>query len=97
MRSNKRNFDIITGRYLLIGNPCTTVPCLPGVAYAVMANDEYYYITIDGHWSSENRSWNGYTPEPGDLVSVTGSLEEQKDAFGKSFHTIEVVSLQPAK
>lgn len=75
----------------------TTVPCLPGVAYAVLANDEYYYITIDGDWFSDNRSWSGYTPELDDLVTVTGSLREKKDAFGKSFHTIEVVSLQPAK
>ncbi len=93
----KENLDVMIGWYLLIGNPCTTIPCLPGVAYAVFAHDEYYYVTIDGHWISENRSWYGYTPEAGDLVSVTGSLSEKRDAFGKPFHTIEVVSIQRAK
>jgi len=52
MGSNKKSFGTITGQYLLIENPCTTVPCLPGMAYAVLANGKYYYITIDGHWFS---------------------------------------------
>jgi hypothetical protein len=97
MGSNNKNFDTITGRYLLIDNPCTTVPCLPGLAYAILANEKYYYITIDGHWFSQNISWNGYTPELEDIVTVTGFLEEKKDAFGKLFHTIEAISLQETK
>ena len=70
MGSNKKNFDTITGRYLLIENPCTTVPCLPGVAYAVSVNGKYYYFTINGHFFSNNRSWNGYTPEVDEFVMV---------------------------
>jgi len=91
------SLNTVTGRYSYIGNPCTTKPCLPGMAYAVLANDKYYYITIDGRWLSENRSWSGYTPEPDDLVTITGYVLEKKDVFGKPFRTIEVVSLQPAK
>lgn len=87
----------IKGRYSYVGNPCTTEPCLPGMAYAVRVDDKCYYITINDRWFSENRSWNGYSPELDDLVTVTGHLEEKKDVFGKSFYTIEVVSLQPAK
>ncbi len=96
MGSNKKNFDTITGRYLLIENPCTTVPCLPGVAYAVSVNGKYYYFTINGHCFSNNQSWNGYTPDVDDFVTVIGLLGERKDIFGKSFNIIEVVSLQPA-
>jgi hypothetical protein len=91
------SLSAITGRYSYIGNPCTTEPCLPGMAYAVVANDKYYYITIEDHWLSENRSWDGYMPELDDLVTVAGYLGEKKDVFGKPFYTIEVVSLQPAK
>jgi hypothetical protein len=91
------SLSTITGRYSYIGNPCTTEPCLPGMTYAVLANDKYYYITIDECWFSENQSWDGYTPEMDDLVTVTGCLREKKDVFGKPFYTMEVVSLQPAK
>ena len=91
----KNCLNTIIGRYSYIGNPCTTDPCLPSMAYAVLANTKYYYITIDNRWFSENRSWGGYTPEPGDLVRISGYLGQKKDIFGNPFHTIEVVSLQP--
>jgi hypothetical protein len=87
----------ITGRYSYTGNPCITDPCLPGMAYAVLANEKYYYITVNGRWFSENRSWDEYTPQPDDIVTITGYLQEKKDAFGESFHTIEAVSLKKAK
>ena len=87
----------ITGRYVYIGNPCTTKPCLPGMAYAVQANDKFYYITINNQWFSENRSWGEYTPEVNDLVTVTGYFNEMKDVFDKPFYTMEVVSLQASK
>ena len=87
----------IKGRYSYVGNPCTTEPCLPGMAYTVFTDNKCYYLTINDSWFSENRSWDGYLPELNDLVMVTGHLKEKKDVFGKSFYTIEVVSLQPAK
>ena len=91
------NLTTITGRYSYIGNPCTTKPCLPGMAYALEANDQYYYLTIDDYCFSENRSWDGYAPELNDLVKVSGYLGKKKDVFGKTFCTIEVASLLPAK
>jgi len=86
----------ITGEYLLVGNPCTTDPCLPGLVYAVLVDDTYYYPTVDGSWLWWNRSWDGFTPEAGDFVTVTGHVDEMVDIFGDSFYNIEVVSLKPA-
>jgi hypothetical protein len=87
----------ITGRYSFIASPCITDPCLPDMAYAVLTNEEYYYITMNGHWFSDDRSWDEYTPQSNDIVTITGYLQEKKDVFGKSFHTIEVVSLKQTK
>lgn len=87
----------ITGRYVCIGNPCVTSPCLPGMAYAVLANAKSYYVTVNGRWFSENRSWAEYTPQPNDIVMISGYLHEQNDIFGKPFYTIEAVALKPAK
>jgi len=87
----------ITGEYLLVGNPCTTDPCLPGLVYAVLADDTYYYPTVEGSWLWWNRSWDGYTPEVGDFVTVIGYVDEMVDIFGTPFYNIiEVVSLKPA-
>ena len=96
VQPENEKIDTLTGRYMITGNPCTTRPCLPGVAYAILVNDEHYFITLNGHWFSENRSWEGYTPEPGNMVTVAGSAEEKIDIYGKPFHTIEAVSVYPA-
>ena len=91
------SLETITGQYSYTGNPRTTDPCLPGMAYAVLANEKCYYITVNGRWFSENRSWDEYTPQPNDIVTIAGYLQEKKDVFGKPFHTIEAVSLKRAR
>jgi hypothetical protein len=35
--------------------------------------------------------------QPNDIVTITGFLQEKKDVYGKTFHTIEAVSLKQAK
>lgn len=88
----------ITGKYLAVGNPCTTRPCLPGIVYAVSVDHTYYYLTVEGTWlwvPEGNRSWDGYTPEEGDFVTVTGYVNKRKDISGRPFYEIEVVSLKP--
>ncbi len=91
------NLQTVTGQYVYVPNPCTTDPCLPGMAYAVLVNGKYCYIMVKGRWFSENRSWGEYTPQPNDMVTITGSLQEKRDVFGKPFSTIEAVSLKPAQ
>ncbi len=87
----------LTGQYAFIGNPCTTEPCLPGMAYAVQVAGTDYFITVEDRWFSENRAWEDYSPEVGDWVTVSGTLREKVDVFGKPYYTIEVLSLKPAK
>lgn len=86
----------ITGQFTYAGNPCITEPCLPGMIYAVIANGNDYFITVEGSWYSENRKWDEYTPQPGDIVKITGYLNEQIDIRGDLFFTIEAVSLKTA-
>jgi len=93
---NAPPLTVLLGYYTLVGNPCTTDPCLPCVIYAVSVDDTYYYLTVGGSWLYENRSWNGYTPEVGGFVRITGYVTEMTDIFGYPFYNIEVVSLEPA-
>ncbi len=86
----------LTGEYSYITNPCITEPCLPGMTFAVLSADTYYYLTVNGLGLAENRSWDGYTPAVGELVTVTGYLQEEKDIFHQSFYTVEVLSLHLA-
>lgn len=84
----------ISGKYLRVGNPCTTMPCLPGTVYAVLANGRYYHLTIDGHLIKESKQWKEYIEKKQDHVKVTGYVLEKLDINGKTFYEIEVVSLE---
>jgi len=84
----------ITGQFTYAGNPCITEPCLPGMMVVVVANGKDYYLTVDGSWYSDNRKWDDYMPQPGDIVKITGNISEQKDVRGNLFFTIEAVSLK---
>lgn len=86
----------IEGEYLPVGNPPTIEPPLPGVVYAVFADDECYYLTMEGSWIWENRAWDGYMPKEGDRVKVTGYVSKRLDVNGDPFYEIEVVSLKLA-
>ena len=96
-KDSDRETITIVGKYSLVGNPCTTDPCLPGIVSAVIANDKCYYLTVNGRWfwSGDTLSWEGYTPSEGDYVIVEGYLSEKIDIFNKSFYEIEVISLKP--
>jgi hypothetical protein len=87
----------ITGEYVLAPNPCTTFPCLPGMVYAVLSDEKYYYITLNQSllWAEgEQISWKGYTPKAGDRVTVIGEIEEKRDIKGKNFLQIEVTKFK---
>ena len=86
----------LIGRCTLAPNPCTTTPCLPGVAYAVECEAELYFLTLAGRWSAQARSYAGYTAQVGDEVEVTGLVHRRMDIFGKPFFTVEVSSVRPA-
>lgn len=85
----------IAGRYAFVPNPCTTRPCLPGMAWAVQAQDAPYFLTVQGRWFAQERSWNGYTPAAGDAVTVTGSVEQRLDVDGRPYLCIEVGAVVP--
>lgn len=91
-KSNE-NVHTVTGVYSYVSNPCTTMPCLPGMVFAVHADSAYYYLTVRGHLIFKKLSWEGYAPEPGEIVTVTGYLSIHEDIRGDKFFELEVISL----
>ena len=83
----------IIGEYSIKGNPCLTVPCIPGVVSAVEATDTVFVLESGGSlfWNGEF-SWNGYVPNYGDSVIVTGIITDRTDVFGKQYFTLEVLN-----
>ena len=85
------------GRYVMVPNPCTTRPCLPGMAYALQTPTDRYYLTRAGRWSATATAWGGYAPQIGDPIYVTGVVDDHVDAFGKPYLTLEAASVSPAQ
>jgi len=83
----------LSGRYMLVPNPCTTEPCLPGMAYAVEADGQCFFLVQDGRLLPYSHAWNGWAPAVADVVSVTGAIRQQIDVRGNPYFTIEVIQL----
>ena len=87
----------IQGRYVRVPNPCTTRPCLPGLAYAVECEGRTDILTIAGRWSPDSRSWLGWTPSLGERIRVLGRIAHHVDIRGEPFWTIEPRSVVPCR
>ncbi len=85
----------IPATYAQIGNPCLTIPCLPGIVSAISVNDTNYILTIQDNffWNGEF-SWNDYIPLPGDSVLAKGILTNRTDLLKCQYYTLEVLDFQ---
>lgn len=88
--------DTVTlrGTFTGVGNPCTTIPCLPGIAYVINCGDSNYILTVNNVWFSDIFTWNGYTPFYGDSIEVQGVLAWNEDLNGDEYCTIEIAALK---
>lgn len=85
----------ITGKLELVPNPCTTKPCLPGLAHAVIVDDRVpYFLTRDGRLQMQNAV---DLPSPGERVVAVGHVRDQKDVNNNAFKTLEFASLTRAE
>jgi hypothetical protein len=83
-----------TGKLELVPNPCTTRPCLPGLAFAVIVDDRVpYFLTRDGRFLMQNAI---DLPSPGERVVAVGHVSNQRDVNNNAFKTIEFTSLTRA-
>ena len=85
----------LAGIYSPTGNPCLTVPCLPGIVSAVKAGGINHFLTRkESMFWNENFAWHEYTPAMGDSVRVTGIPTKRTDVNRKTYHTIEVLGFE---
>jgi hypothetical protein len=83
----------LTGVLTLVPNPCTTRPCLPGMALAIVVGPTPYFLTRNGTLCRDVHAWGRHAPTPGTEVTVSGEVETRTDVNDCVFRTIELVSL----
>ena len=87
----------VQGRCVFVPNPCTTQPCLPGMAHALLADDgELWFITRGGQWSDQPPRVGARTLHVGERLVLTGEASERSDAFGRPYRLIEAASVERA-
>jgi hypothetical protein len=89
--------ETVTGSLILAPNPCTTEPCLPGLAYAIDADGRRVFVTTDGALRMHGHHWVEAELEPGSRVAGRGIVKERRDISGRPYLAIEVSSLAPAE
>ncbi len=85
---------LITGIYDVIGNPCLTNPCVPGVVSIVTSNDTNYVLTQKDIWFQGDFSWKGYSPIPGDMVMAKGIITKRNNINRKEYLTLEIIEFE---
>lgn len=94
--TGKPDTVMIAGSYSIVGNPCLTIPCLPGVVSAVESEGIIFILTSNDHmYSDGNFTWNDYTPVDGDSVVVRGIVTHRTDINNDSYLTVEVTGFAP--
>jgi hypothetical protein len=84
----------IKGTLVLLPNPCTSKPCLPGMAFAVNADSVSYFLVRNDRFYMQGSSEMNKLPNPGETVVASGVVQEKHDVAGKPFTTIEASSLR---
>jgi hypothetical protein len=92
MANGKR--QTLVGTLTLVPNPCTTRPCVPGMAFAVIVGDTPYFLTKDGRLCMSNYAWAPTAPTLGAQVTATGVVAENSDVNDCLFRVIEFTSLR---
>ena len=93
-----------TGRLVLVPTPCTTDPCLPGLAVALEQAGTTLLLGRQGRWLTEAETPPGWSPALGprlgdalgQVVTVTGAVHDRSDRLGAPYRLLEVVALDPA-
>lgn len=84
----------ILGTYTNVGNPCLTIPCLPGIVSAISKNDTQFVLTSNEvcYWNG-NLTWGNYSPQLGDSIQVRGIVTKRMDAYARDYFTCEITDL----
>jgi hypothetical protein len=83
----------VRGTVQVLPNPCTTRPCLPGMALALEATTGTWYLVRNRAFVDDLGVLGG-SKEVGQQVTVTGRTAQRHDVDGEVFRTIELDQIE---
>lgn len=84
----------VQGLLVLLPNPCTTQPCLPGLALAVRGDARdgqrgLWYLQRGGGFVTDPAEIPG-RPQLGIPLRISGTLRPGRDVHGEVYQTLQV-------
>ena len=89
-----RGTSTLSGTLTLAANPCTTRPCLPGVALALDSAAGRYFLRRRRRWLRDPSELEEGPAMPGDRIVVTGHAGAGADVDGMPFLTLDVLAVR---
>ena len=88
----------VSARITTDGNPCLTVPCLPGISATLRTPEALYFLTHqDILYREATILWGDISCSPGDSIVVRGMTTARQDVWGEAYQTLEIISLEHAQ
>ncbi len=84
----------LRGTLEFVPNPCTTRPCIPGLALAVVVDGVPYFLTDNEALCMHGSDRGRELPASGKPVVVTGEVETRLDVNDCRFLTIDVAGVR---
>jgi hypothetical protein len=85
--------SIITGKLMLVANPCVTEPCLPGMVAAIATDSLNYIITVNNSWFGNGEVIiNNDTLRENNSLEALGIILKKEDLFSQIYYEIEIIS-----
>jgi hypothetical protein len=84
-----------TGKLIGVGNPCQTIPCLPGGVMALETASGNYVLTINSYWIwSDKIIFNGIEYFIDDEVEITGITTTKQDINANEYIELEIETIK---
>ena len=85
--------SIITGKLMLVPNPCVTEPCLPGMVAAIATDSLNYIITVNNSWFGNGEIIiNNDTLRENNSLEALGIILKKEDLFSQIYYEIEIIN-----
>jgi len=84
----------VAGIFTIVGNPCLTNPCVPGIVGALQGDSLRYFLAINDLFLRDGiLEWNNALILPEDSIRGTGFTTRRHDIWGDTYIMLEILEL----
>jgi hypothetical protein len=86
----KKQAEEYSGKLVRVPNPCTGIPCLPGVVWALETAENIYVLSFNNHWMIDNLVIDNTEYSMEDSVVISGTVHHKYDINNTAYIELEI-------